>query len=119
MAKQEFPWNINRRRLLVSVAALPAASVVPGIQRGELLNPAGAAEPLSSTLPALNVCGATARRLLEIARRNAIRQAAGLPLLSTVQELRRMKRQADLEEFERFEMVYGKAILDEVLKARR
>jgi hypothetical protein len=30
-----------------------------------------------------------------------------------------MKRQADLEEFERFEMVYGKAILDEVLKARR
>ena len=30
-----------------------------------------------------------------------------------------MKRQEDLEEFERFEAVYGKALWDEVLKERR
>jgi len=121
MAKTDFRLNIDRRRLLVSAVALPAASVVPGIQCGGPVNRAGAAQPLSppSAVPALNVCAATARRLAEIARRNEIRQDAGLPLLSTVQELRTMKRQEDLEEFERFEAANGRAVWEEVLKRRR
>ncbi len=36
-----------------------------------------------------------------------------------VQELRKMKRREDLQEFERFEMVHGKAVWDKVLTARR
>jgi hypothetical protein len=33
MAKTEFPLHINRRRLLASVAAVGAASVVAGVER--------------------------------------------------------------------------------------
>jgi hypothetical protein len=119
MAKEDFPLNIDRRRLLVSAVALPAASVVPGIQCGEPVNLAGAVQPTPSTVPALNVCAATARRLAEIAGRNAIRQEAGLPLLSVVRELRCMKRQGDLEEFERFEAANGRAVWEQLLKPRR
>ncbi len=32
MAKPNFPLNLNRRRLMISVAVLPAASIVPGMQ---------------------------------------------------------------------------------------
>ena len=67
----------------------------------------------------MNVCAATARRLLEIARRNEIRQEAKLPLLPIAKELRRMKKQEELEEFERFEATYGKVVWEEVLKPRR
>jgi hypothetical protein len=74
---------------------------------------------LTPEVPPLNVCAATARRLLDIARRNEIRREANLPLLSITKELRRMKDQEKLEEFERFEAVYGKAVWEEVLKARR
>jgi hypothetical protein len=49
--------------------------------------------------PHLDVCPATAGRLAEIARRNRIRQDAGLPLLSITKELRRMKRTTDAAEF--------------------
>ena len=66
-----------------------------------------------------NFCAAMARRLLEIARRNEIRQEAGLPLLPVVQELRKMKRQVGLEESERFAAVHHEAILEQVLKPRR
>jgi hypothetical protein len=66
-----------------------------------------------------NFCAATARRVLEIARRNEIRREANLPLLSIAKELRRMKKQEELEEFSRFEAAYGKAVWQEVLKARR
>jgi hypothetical protein len=78
---------------------------------------------LPAEAPPLNVCAATARRLLDIARRNEIRRQAGLPLLSTVKELRRMKQQEDEElrriEFERFEAQHRNAVWDEVLKPRR
>jgi hypothetical protein len=67
----------------------------------------------------LNVCAATARRLLEIARRNEIRREAKLPLLPIAKELCRMKRQEDLEEFEPFEAVHAEAVWQEVLKPRR
>ena len=121
MAGQEFPVNINRRRLLASAVALPAASVVSWIQCAESLNITGAAHPLSppSAVPALNVCAATARRLLEIAHRNEIRREAGLPLLPVVRELRRTKEQEDREEFERFSAANGRAILEVMLKRRR
>jgi Xaa-Pro aminopeptidase len=120
MAGQEFPVNISRRCLLVSAAALPAASILPGPEPADT----AAAAVIQSSAMAMEaepakVCAATARRLQEIARRNAIRQEAGLPALSVVRELRHMKEQAEREEFERFAAVNGKAILDEFLKRRR
>ena len=64
-----------------------------------------------------------ARRFLDIARRNEIRRKAGLPLLSTVKELRRMKEHEDGElrriEFEQFEAQYQKEVWDAVLRPRR
>ena len=116
MAKTDFPLNIDRRRLLVSAAALPAAGFVPGVKG---IGPADATCLPPTAVPALNVCAATARRLLEIARRNELRHEAGLPLLPVVPELRKMKRQEDLQEFERFKAVQGKAVLEEILKGRR
>jgi hypothetical protein len=89
-------------------------------------DPVGAALADTVQLPALtpevaplNVCAATARRLVEIALRNEIRREAKLPLLPIAKELRRIKRQEELEEFERFEAVHGKAVWQEVLKPRR
>ena len=75
--------------------------------------------PLTLEVEPANFCAETARRLLEIARRNEIRREAKLPLLPIAEELRRIKRREDLEEFERFEAAYGKAVWEEVLKARR
>jgi hypothetical protein len=110
--------SLDRRRLLATGAAITAASIMPS---------AGRSAPSLNGLPTLpptlvrdsNFCAATARRLLEIERRNELRRAAGLPLLPIVQELRRLKQQADAEEFERFEAAHRKAIWDEVLKPRR
>ena len=42
-----------------------------------------------------------------------------MPLLSIPKELRRMKKQEELEEFSRFEAACGEAVWDEVLKHRR
>jgi hypothetical protein len=119
MAKADFPLSINRRRLLTS-AALTATGVLPGVKLAD----AAAADvlrssPLTRKAEPRNFCAATARRLMEIARRNEIRREAKLPLLPIAKELRRMKKQEELEEFERFEAVHGKAVWEEVLKARR
>jgi len=120
MAKTDFPLNIDRRQLLATGAAVVTAAIVPrtGCAKTALTN---AAQPatLPAETPALKLCAATARRLLDIARRNEIRRETGLPLLTTSKELRRMKRQEDLEEFERFEAVHAKAVWEEVLKPRR
>jgi len=75
--------------------------------------------PLTLEIEPGNFCAATARRLLEIARRNEIRREAKLPLLPIAKELRRIKKQEELEEFERFEALHGKAVWQEVLKPRR
>jgi hypothetical protein len=121
MARRDFPLSMDRRRLLTAAAAVTATGVLPGVKLAD-----GAAAPDLFESPPLtlevepgNFSAATARRLLEIARRNEIRREAKLPLLPIPKELRRMKRQEDLEEFERFEAVYGKAVWDEVLKERR
>jgi hypothetical protein len=120
MARPDFP-RIDRRRLLTSVAAtVTATGILPGVKRAD-----ATASDLSQSsqrtfeAEAANFCAATARRLLEIARRNEIRREAKLPLLPIAKELRRIKRQEELEEFERFEAAYGKAVWEEVLKPRR
>jgi hypothetical protein len=105
MARAEFPLSIDRRRLLISAAALPAvtASIVPARDHVET---AAAGDIRSSAMAAgaeaANVCAATANRLAEIARRNRLRNEFGLPPLSVATELRRMKTAADTERVERF-----------------
>jgi hypothetical protein len=119
--RPDFPLNIDRRRLLTSAAAtVTSTGILPGVKLAD----AAAADvlqssPLTRKAEPRNCCAATARRLLEIARRNEVRREAKLPLLQIAKELRRMKKQEELEEFERFEAVYGKAVWEEVLKARR
>jgi hypothetical protein len=114
MAGPDFPLSISRRRLLTSAAAVTATGVLPGVKRAD-----AAASPLTPKVELANFCAATARRLLEIARRNEIRREAKLPLLPIAKELRRMKKQEELEEFSRFEAVHAKVVWEEVLKARR
>jgi hypothetical protein len=121
MAEADFPLSVDRRRLLTSAAAAVTASgVLPGVKLAD----AAAADVLQSSPLTLevapgNFCAATARRLVEIALRNELRQETRLPLLSVPKELRRMKKQEELEEFGRFEAAYGKAVWEHVLKSRR
>jgi hypothetical protein len=121
MAKTNFPLSFDRRQLLTTVAAVTASAILPGAEPANSAVGPYLAQPTQQAFePApANVSAATARRLTEIARRNEIRGEANLPLLSTTRELRRMTRQEELEEFERFEEVNGKALWEEVLKARR
>jgi hypothetical protein len=120
MAKTDFPLTIDRRRLLATGAAAATAAIAPGAGSVEAAL-ANAAQPASlpAEAPPLNVCAATARRLLDIARRNEIRREAGLPLLSTVKELRRLKQYEDGELFERFKAQHRDVVWEEVLKPRR
>jgi len=122
MAEADFPLSINRRRLLTSAAAtVTATAILPGPKTADAV----AADVLQSSPLAhqqaehANFCAPTARRLMEIARRNEIRLEAKLPLLSIAKELRRMKKQEELEEFDQFQAAYGKAVWDQVLKQRR
>jgi hypothetical protein len=120
MARRDFPLSIDRRRLLISAAAITTTGILPGVKLAD----AAAADvlqssPLTPKVQSVNFCAATARRLVEIARRNEIRREANLPLLSIAKELRRMKKQEELEVFNRFEAVHGRAVWEEVLKHRR
>ena len=120
MARRDFPLSIDRRRLLATGAAVATAAFCR--VRSVLTPPLpirSNSRPLTPEVRTCEFCAATARRLLEIARRNEIRREANLPLLSIAKELRRMKKQEELEEFERFEAAHGKAVWEEVLKARR
>jgi hypothetical protein len=84
MAGKNFPLSIDRRRFLTSAAAtVTATGILPSVKRAD----AAAADvlespPLTFEAEPANFCPATARRLLEIARRNEIRREAKLPLLS-------------------------------------
>jgi hypothetical protein len=116
VAGQEFPLRIDRRCLLTSAAAaITAIGIVRGVKNAEVAAP----DYFQSGADPVNFCAATARRLLDIARRNEIRHAAQLPPLAIPKELRRMKQQEDLEAFRRFEAVHSKAVLEQVLQARR
>jgi hypothetical protein len=95
MARPDFPLSIDRRQLLTSAVAVTATGILPGTKRGDaaaadVLQPSPLT-PQQAEPP--NFCGATARRLVEIALRNELRQEAKLPLLSVPKELRRMKKQ--------------------------
>jgi hypothetical protein len=116
VAKAIFP--LDRRQLLASIAAAASApGIAPHLQRVN----ADAVKTVSAApdVPALNVSAGMARRLQEIARRNAIRREVGLPLLSPIKELRRMKQVELLEEFARFEAAHHRTVLQGVLKRRR
>jgi hypothetical protein len=119
MARPDFPLSMDRRRLLTTGAAVATAAIA---LRADHVDAALAdtvqLPALTPEVPPLNVCAATARRLMEIARRNEIRREAKLPLLPIAKELRRMKKQEELDEFERFVAVHGKAVWQEVLKPR-
>jgi hypothetical protein len=121
MAKQDFPSNIDRRRLLISTAAFATYSIEPDLECGEAARLTTAAQPFSSApgVQGLNVCAATARRLLEIEQRNLLRAEANLPLLSIPKELRRMKTKEVSREFERFAAAHSGAVSEELLKRRR
>jgi hypothetical protein len=115
----ELRYGLDRRQLLASATAISVANVMPS---------AGSADaPPLAVLPSLppapaqspNFCAATARRLLEIERRNELRREAALLPLPIVRVLRRIKQQEDAQEFERFEAAHGKAIWEEILKPRR
>ena len=121
MAKTNFPFSLDRRQLLATGIAITASAILPGREPANSGVVPYLAEPSQLTFEAAptNVSPATARRLAEIARRNEIRKEANLPLLPIAKELRRMKKQEELKQFERFEAAYGKAVWDEVLKVRR
>jgi hypothetical protein len=120
MARPDFPLNIDRRRLLATGAAAATAAIALRADRVDVgLADTVRLPALTPEVPPLNVCAATARRLMEIARRNEIRREAKLHLLSIPRELRRMKKQEELEEFSQFQAAYGEAVWEEVLKARR
>ena len=110
MAEPDFPLSINRRRLMTAVAAtVTATGIVPGVTLADAAA-ADVLQPLTPKAEPRNFCAATARRLLDIARRNELRREAKLPLLPIAKELRRMRKQEELEEFSRFDAVHGKAV---------
>jgi hypothetical protein len=118
MAEPDFPLTINRRRLMT--ATVTATGILPGVKRADAAAPDfSQSSPLTPKAEPPNFCPATARRLLDIARRNELRREANLPLLSISKELRRMKDQEKLQEFSRFEAAHGKAVWEEVLRHRR
>jgi hypothetical protein len=121
MARPDFPLNIDRRRLMTAAATVTTTAILPGVKFPDVAAAADGLQPppLTHQAEPTNLSAATARRLLEIACRNELRQEANLPLLSIAKELRRMKKQEELEEFGRFEAAYGKAVWEEVLKSRR
>ncbi len=83
MAGPDFPLTINRRRLLASAVALPAASIVPGVRPVDAAAAALIQSPtMAPEAEAANVCSVTATRLAEIEARNRLRKEAGLPLLA-------------------------------------
>ena len=112
------PIAIDRRRLLTA-AAIAAASTIPKVTADETVADSVRSSALPQGVRTPKVCATTARRLLEIYRRNELRQAALLPLLSIPSELRRMRQQEALEAFRRFEAAHGRAVWDQVLEARR
>jgi hypothetical protein len=122
MARPQVPKDVerisglNRRQLLASGAAAATAIAAPNAACATAVSIQTAASPGP---PTTHFSDATARRLREIARRNGIRREVKLPLLSIPKELRRMKRQEDLEEFGRFEVKHRKAVWEQVLKAHR
>jgi hypothetical protein len=117
--QSDWPDVIDRRKLLAAAAAMTAVSTMPRMADAEAVPRPVQSSALPPGVRAPKVCAPTARRLLEICRRNELRQAAQLPLLSIPKELRRMKRQEELEALQRLEAAHGRAVWAQVLEARR
>jgi hypothetical protein len=113
------PDGTDRRKFLTAAAAIAAASTIPKVTAAEAVPGSVQSPALPPGVRTRNVCAATARRLLEIHRRNQLRRAAQLPPLSIPKELRRMKHQEELEAFRRFEAAHGPGVWAQVLKERR
>jgi hypothetical protein len=113
------PEVIDRRRLLTAAAATTAASIVPKVTTAEGVCEAIRSCSLPPRVRSPKVTATTARRLLEIHRRNELRREAQLPVLRIAKELRRMKEQEELEAFRRFEAANGQAVWKQVLEARQ
>ena len=107
---------LDRRQLLRGAAAATAIRALPASER---------AVAAPQEIEAANLAGwshfsaDTLRRLEEIALRNRLRKEAGLPLLSVVKELRRMKTVEDGERFNQFVALHKKAVWNQVLKSVR
>ena len=111
------PLSLDRRQLLTSAAVIAATGIVPSYEQVKAATPSelgGSAE-----IQTWNACAGTARKIAEIAKRNQIREEAGLPLLSIAKELRRMKTAEEQAEFEAFAAVHRRAVWDEVLAPER
>jgi hypothetical protein len=118
-ANSDEPIAIDRRKLLTGAVAMTAACTGPKVTTAEVGESIQSCV-LPSGVRSLKVfCAATARRLLEIHRRNELRRVAQLPPLSIPKELRRMKQQEELEAFRGFEATHGHAAWEQVLEARR
>ena len=117
-ANSDEPIAIDRRSLLTA-AAIAAASTIPRVTAADAVCQAIQSCILSPGVGSPKVCAATARRLLEIHRRNELRREAQLPVLPIAKELRRMKEQEELEAFRQFEAANGGADWEQMLEARR
>jgi hypothetical protein len=117
-ANSDEPVAIDRRRLF-TVAVIAAASTIPKVTTAEGVCEAIQSCSLPPRVRSPKVTATTARRLLEIHRRNELRLEAQLPVLPIAKELRRMKEQEELEAFRRFEAANGQAVWKQVLEARR
>jgi hypothetical protein len=109
--------SLDRRQLLTSTAVLAASGIVPTYGQVEAATPSEVVS--AAEIQTWKVCASTARRIAEIAKRNRIREEAGLPLLSIAKELRRMKTAEEEAKFEAFTAVHEGAVWDEVLAPER
>jgi len=115
------PPGINRRQLLTSAATITVTGIAPHIARTaahadeRLAQQGKPLAPPPADVPACNFDGVTVLRLRDILERNAIRQEAGLPLLSVPKELRRMKKAADAEKFSKFADAHRDRVYDKML----
>jgi hypothetical protein len=110
-ANSDEPIAIDRRSLLTA-AAIAAASTIP-VTAADAVCEAIQSCILPPGVGSPKVCAATARRLLEIHRRNELRREAQLPVLPIAKELRRMKEQEELEAFRQFEAANGGAVWEQ------
>ncbi len=105
-------FKLHRRDFLASAVALTTSGAARGIKSA----PEYAKTPISSaamSIPASYPNAST--HLVEIARRNLLRQESGLPLLSVPKELRRIKNAEGYARFAKFSEAYRKRVQEKVL----
>jgi hypothetical protein len=107
--------KIDRRDLLSTAVGITAAGIVPNVKSCEV-GPVVSAQTLSAPPePILKVSATTARRLAEIESRNELRRQAGLPLVSVVQEWRRLKTIESAQDFANFVERFRSRMQEKVL----